>query len=656
MEERIKSFLESHKELEEKIPIFKEAFIKFYGEESRKEIEELFEKAIFIGYQDPDSIRFGVDKLLKDKSNDLINQFINNSNTTLSRESLLDTYTLDYPNLHPINRYKELRELFYLQEDGRENTFKEWGYSKLKEMMPSFTQEEYDKMYESKELLEQYESYPNWLKGNIQYCIDKENIKNSYLEKYKKAEPLLKKIVPGITEENFEEYFSSNAFQELDRIVVEYDKVMEEYNSYKKGLKPYQAEIDNNKRVSEEIKEKYYKVYLQENIDLVNDSYKQEVKDYIEGKIHDYNLNSYIQKLFGYDIFGTSLLDAFAEDKDILLRKDDSREWERKEIKKRRIDYFKRNGIDLGEDYNAYLENEEVKRIWPDPERIKKYQKSKEEIINKYNHDYYTSTESCKRIMKKLEGYQFLDYTNPFDERLFLTGSTFVSPNIIEKDGYHELIPMVVISFDDYDTDHKDHHIVHELNHLVELYLDSVSTEEYHYFCGWDDITENLYQDNDDAFVEDKREYELFNEIINEKIAIEISKQMKEDNQNVFDDPNNSTYEHTTSYEYSSFLIDSFYEEFKDDILKSRRNGKIEVIWNAVGKDNFDDLNNLFSIYYENFSGFKIYSLWNALKSKKDTESTRVYYDLIDQRDRILDKMRLHKSMQMESEKQVERL
>ena len=54
--------------------------------------------------------------------------------------------------------------------------------------------EEYDKMYESKELLEQYESYPNWLKGNIQYCIDKDNIKNSYLEKYKKAEPLLKKI------------------------------------------------------------------------------------------------------------------------------------------------------------------------------------------------------------------------------------------------------------------------------------------------------------------------------------------------------------------------------------------------------------------------------------------------------------------------------
>ena len=247
MEERIKSFMNCQQELEEKISIFKESFIKFYGEESKKEIEELFNKTIFIAYQDPDSLRFGIDKLLKDKSESLINRLL--STTKLTKKDLLDTYTLENYNIQPINIYKELQELYSLEEKGREDSFKEWSFKKLHEMIPELTKEEYEEMYHKKIILDKYQNLAYWKKGNIEYCIDEDNIKKNYQEKYKKVESLLKKYVPNITIDNFEEYFSNNFFQELDSLVEEYKRILQEYHSYKEELKLYQEEIDNNKRL-----------------------------------------------------------------------------------------------------------------------------------------------------------------------------------------------------------------------------------------------------------------------------------------------------------------------------------------------------------------------------------------------------------------------
>ena len=61
----------------------------------------------------------------------------------------------------------------------------------------------------------------------------------------------------------------------------------------------------------------------------------------------------------------------------------------------------------------------------------------------------------------------------------------------------------------------------------------------------------------------------------------------------------------------------------------------------------YQKLNNLFNIFYENFQGFKIYNLLQSLKDKKETDQTKIYWNLIEKRDEILEKMRQH-SMQTE--------
>ena len=118
---------------------------------------------------------------------------------------------------------------------------------------------------------------------------------------------------------------------------------------------------------------------------------------------------------------------------------------------------------------------------------------------------------------------------------------------------------------------------------------------------------------------------------------------MHNDGVTVFDEPGNSRYKHTTSYEHYLVLVKDFFAEFKEPILESRRNGNIEVIFNEVGKENFDELNSLIIEFYEHFKEMKIYKLLSALKKNEDNEMTRIYYDLLDRRDKVLENMRNYK-------------
>ena len=66
------------------------------------------------------------------------------------------------------------------------------------------------------------------------------------------------------------------------------------------------------------------------------------------------------------------------------------------------------------------------------------------------------------------------------------------------------------------------------------------------------------------------------------------------------------------------------------------------MIFDAVGKENFDALNELFAIHNEHFAGFNYYSLLDDVKAKRETERTRIAAELMKKRDEILSKMQEH--------------
>jgi hypothetical protein len=203
------------------------------------------------------------------------------------------------------------------------------------------------------------------------------------------------------------------------------------------------------------------------------------------------------------------------------------------------------------------------------------------------------------------------------------------------------------INVDAADEARLDANIIHELNHVFELNLVNVDGMSCEFICGWDIIESNFGKTPEEVkSLEpriEKRKYELFNEIINELIAQGICELMHNDGVTVFDEPDNSRYERTTSYEDYLFLVKDFFAEFKEPILESRRNGNIEIIFNEVGKENFDELNSLIIEFYNNFKEMRIYKLLSALNNNEDNEMTRIYYDLLDRRDKVLENMRNYK-------------
>jgi hypothetical protein len=392
------------------------------------------------------------------------------------------------------------------------------------------------------------------------------------------------------------------------------------------------------------LSEKYYKQLLQENLDLLPKESRAKAEEYLSsGK--SYLLDNYTKLVYGYTITSPTILEYFTDEQQEKLDNPNTPTWIINDIKNNRIKYFKELGIDLGNEYENYLNNEEVKNAWPNIDRINTFLESKERILNDFNNEFYTSIPSHEKIRKELDAENLLDKDDSFNAHIYTQESgTFVNPNVTDKNGYYELLSLLVVNFNQYD-DALDHNIVHELNHIFELSLEQVVGDEYTCLCGWDVMYARINQDKrqavDTIHEEEKRPYELFNEIINEVIAQEICEQMHNNNNvYVFNDKKDARVKHTTSYEHSLFLVREFYDEFKEAIIKSRSNGNINIIYDEVGKENFDELNSLFSIFYENFNGFKIYRLIDSLKKNEDTEQTRIYYDLLDRKNAILDKMR----------------
>lgn len=638
-------------ELRNNLDQFKEAFIEFYGEESRNEIDEKFSKMLPIAYISPEQLKVLLINLEKRFTNEIIGEILLNKNIAISKKDLIGDYSFEYANLQPISAYQKFYEVYCLAPEKRQARFYDIGYESISRYVKNLTKEEYIEIIEKQQLPAKYENLPGVVKDLFKYYLNQKSYLIEYRKLYKDAEPLLKKIIPEIEFSNLKEYKNDNRLQELNKILIEYKSALEMYASFKNSLKDYYEKRDLISDSKYQLQEKYHKILISKFKHLIPSEKRKNLDEYLRGEKNDYELESYVKYLLGNSLFSECPLEFFtsASEEKLTIEKDN---WRKDEIIKQRIKYFKENGLNLGDDYKDYLESKQAQEIWPSPTKADNFVTIRNNCLNDFNIEFYTSYPDYQKIRKEIESLELLDKNDSFDASIYNKSKTFVAPNIRKRNNIVELFSLLVISLDNYDDDFKDHYIVHELNHLYELYLDLVGENEYSIYCGWDTFVEPI-KDTPDAVDtlnenSEKRPYELFNEIINELIAQEISKIMHKNNIHVFDNPKTAKYKNSSSYEHSLFLVEDFFNEFRDKIIESRKNGNLQIIRNEVGKDNFDELNSLFEIYYTNFSGFKIYSLLADLKANKDTEQTRIYHDLVDRKNIIMEKMRKFKKMQNE--------
>ncbi len=635
--------LNADRTLQENISKYIDVFVDFYGEDKRDEIERKFNNATFVGYLSPERQQVELTKLIKEKSKELESKVLEYNETSLDSKDLFDTYDYSLKISQPINNYQNFIELYKLGKEGRKEKYIEDTYNDIKKYLNELTKEEYLKIIETKELPEKYQNIPYWLKNNIQYTTNLQNIEENYEKSFNKASSLIRKIIPRCTLDNFD--INNEEIEKLDKVIEKYKETLKEYENFEKENIEYFNEMQVNKDLEISLREKYYKEFLKENIDLIKEDDRQGVIEYLNDSKKSYLMNYSVRRLLGSSIQSESILESFYEEQEDILNNEETSTFIKNNIIENRIKYFNNIGINLGNNYNLYLENEDVKSNWPTKERLEKFRATKNKLINNFMKEYYLNTVSHKRLRQVVDSKNLLNKDDGLDQTMYNSslGKTCVATNLKEIDGKLKAAPLVMISFGGFDGA-LDHDIIHELNHLYELSLESVINNKAVYLCGWDICEDDIVGEVNDYIditkEEPKRSYELFNEIINEVIAQEIEEKMHEKGIHILDSSRNSKVKGNTSYEASFFIIKDFYKEFRDEIIKSRCNGNIKEILDVVGEKNFNDLNDLFDIYFENLSGLKKMQLLDDIKNNRTTNLTIKYYEIVDKSKEIMERMR----------------
>lgn len=635
--------LNADRTLQENISKYIDVFVDFYGEDKRDEIERKFNNATFVGYLSPERQQVELTKLIKEKSKELESKVLEYNETSLDSKDLFDTYDYSLKISQPINNYQNFIELYKLGKEGRKEKYIEDTYNDIKKYLNELTKEEYLKIIDTKELPEKYQNIPYWLKNNIQYTTNLQNIEENYEKSFNKASSLIRKIIPRCTLDNFDN--NNEEIEKLDKVIEKYKETLKEYENFEKENIEYFNEMQVNKDLEMSLREKYYKEFLKENIDLIKEEDRQGVIEYLNDSKKSYLMNYSVRRLLGSSIQSESILESFYEEQEDILNNEETSTFIKNNIIENRIKYFNNIGINLGNNYNLYLENEDVKSNWPTKERLEKFRATKNKLINNFMKEYYLNTVSHKRLRQVVDSKNLLNKDDGLDQTMYNSslGKTCVATNLKEIDGKLEAAPLVMISFRGFDGA-LDHDIIHELNHLYELSLESVINNKAVYLCGWDICEDDIVGEVNDYIditkEEPKRSYELFNEIINEVIAQEIEEKMHEKGIHILDSSRNSKVKGNTSYEASFFIIKDFYKEFRDEIIKSRSNGNIKEILDVVGEKNFNDLNDLFDIYFENLSGLKKMQLLDDIKNNRTTNLTIKYYEIVDKSKEIMERMR----------------
>lgn len=589
MNETTKKLLNPTETIIQNIPILIEAFVEFYGEENREYITTKFTNLIVIGYSLPNDVDAIIHQSDNQKSEEIKNEFLNKCTKNQEEIEKLKKYffndsSLKYDNLHPINKY-------------------------------------------------------------IEYKENPENRQNEYRKK--EIVTFLKQIYKEVTMENLDELLEAGTFKNIDVFIPIYKLERKKYEIFQKEIKPYQDYVDKCDKYKNELEKKYNKILIEQlKFLFTNEEYLEIEESMAKGKFYIWELDGVckgkVENYLGLCLNSITLLTSFDEESEEILKTEIT--WKKDSIKKDRIKYFNNLGINLGDNYDDYINNPKVKELIPSQELINQIQDIRKNLYAKMMVEFYNSIPEYKQNRERIDKQNLLEKDDGYEANVFENKLTCTTTNIKLEHGKYVEYPILLMHIDN-QNEYLDHFLIHELNHILELNLKNIENNECTYQCGFEILKGNIGLKKEEVSLEkrdEKRNYELFSEIINELIAQEISEIISKKGIYVFNTKDTKKIKGASSYEQTKFLVWKFYETYKKEILEARKTGNIEIIYDTVGKDNFEALNQLFHEYEEKIyplGPFKLVEIYKNLQSNIDTPDTIMYKELMSKRDVILANM-----------------
>ena len=413
-----------------------------------------------------------------------------------------------------------------------------------------------------------------------------------------------------------------------------FDEFKKKYLELKEKLLPYEKLLKYERAREEEIDKKYFGMLVSE----YNYLFSKEDIDFFEKWGMSYgSVSTFLGNSLQYSNF------AFGEKAEEMLNDPGTLDWRKNSIKEDRILFLKDQGFKLEgllneasyEDYlndtECYAFIERMNVLFTEIENRKK------ELNDLRVKELVYGLQDYKACQSIIDGKGFVNRNDALGPFVYNSPVSCCELNFT-KNGEQFIESGLILM--NAGMSNLDQTFIHELNHAYETFVLELSDRGSVSMTGWD-IEKNIFLDrkseNSEIYNGITRPYELMSEYINDRISDDIRDIMYKKGNYII---SRTSERSASAYVFVDFILEGFYQDFKPIIIQSRSGGNIQYIYDMLGKENFEELNNLVNKYYELF-GFTFtgrIATSDYFNGEKNENNEKIGL-LVSQRDEIMSKM-----------------
>ena len=639
--DEIDKLLNATKVLRQSIPKLIEVFTMYYGEENREYVEKKFQDMMVLCYHNNAEMHEIIDYLYGNIVGQKIAELVKESFAQYGLtpdESFIGSMS-QYTYRTNFNDYMLVKAKQYIEFVKLSDKYKE-----ILKYVPNL---DYESFFAGKIDAKEIELIPEELYKDAKELLDSyNNPPNPVRHSKQEISYVLGLLLDDFDDIKMDDMIREGKLDTIHEMCKSVVKKKEEYDAYCENYSNITniiSYLEKEEQVRKKIHDKYFLDFVTEFKDVLSMGDQKTLSSLDKDDLDFYYVFG-IGNVLPESLNGSLNIEYFRKEYEDKLADPKTPQFIKDVIIDSRIKFFNDIDIDLGTEYEDYVNDPFVKEKWPSEELIDRIKESFLKHKEQYEEEifkYYLNYEDYKKLLEEANTIGLLNKGALYSPAFFLQNSfkACVMPNVVRDGDGYRLFSQVSIDLSS--LDFLDETIIHELNHVFESSLISCDGESYTSGCGWEIIEETISQDIITSFADPAYgKYTAFNEIINELISQQITHLMHEKGIYLFSNPSTAKIEGGSGYECTAFLAKDFLEEYFDTIIASRRDNNMQLIFDKVGKENFEELNDLFHEYHDTFPGVQSGYLVMDLKANKETELTKRYHSIEEKRDRILENMR----------------
>lgn len=446
----------------------------------------------------------------------------------------------------------------------------------------------------------------------------------------------IKEIITGskdIEPEEIYKGFKEGKYPKLEEFLKLYKPLREK-------LKPYEEQVEREEEKEKELEDKYFEILLSEFSYLFNE---EDIEKYHSIGFPPTEIVDYLG--FSIDTLGH----CFDDEHETKLNDPSSEDWEKEDIIKERLKFLK-NHITLSDpkyklnppNYEDYLNNPESKEFIEKTRAIcEKITRRKKELNDLKTIEIIEGLEDYKKNRAEIEKRNFVNKNDMLGPFVYNSPVSCYEENFVLTPSGYVLSPLILINSG---TGELDCTIIHELNHAFEQETITINESGCISRTGWDDSTIKFLNHKEYDQMQYSgitRKYELLSEYVNDRLAQEITDVFHSMGDYIFSPKRGNS---SSGYIMVSIIAEDFFKEFKDIIIKSRSHNNIGYLFEQIGKDYFEELNDIINEFYNSFGlNFGAMSVICDYKNNVVNDNTIHLGQLIEKKNELMNKMREHK-------------